>query len=203
MLRRVAALDARCGRSCTASGPAMNPPVDARHQRVRAQAVRAVDGVVGFAAGVEALDVGLLVEVHPQPAHGVVHAGEDLHGHIARIVAHELLVDFEDAFELAVERGAVDVRQVEIDHRLAVDAEVVLVHDLVDGAGGDVARHQVAVLGIPLFQEVPALALGNALEIALVARLSSEPTRGHLRRGPTPTSGAACLRRECMSGAPG
>ena len=50
-----------------------------------------------------------------------------------------------------------------------------LVNHFVDGAGGDVARHQVAVLGIPLFQEVPALAFGDALGIALVARLLGHP----------------------------
>ncbi len=44
------------------------------------------------------LDVGLLVEVHPEAAHGVVHAGEDLHGNFAGVVANELLVDLEDAF---------------------------------------------------------------------------------------------------------
>ena len=38
------------------------------------------------------------------------------------IVAYELLVDFENAFQLAVEHLAVDVRQVEIDHRLAVNS---------------------------------------------------------------------------------
>ena len=149
--------------------------VDARHERVRAQAVGAVNGVVGLAAGVKSFDVGLLVEVNPQAAHGVVHARKDLHGHVAGIVAHELLVDFEDAFQLAVERGAIDVRQVEIDHRRAVDAQVVLEHDLMNGAGSDVTRYEVPVFRVPLFQEVPAIAFGNALEVALVAWLSRDP----------------------------
>ena len=127
-------------------------------------------GVVALAGGEDAGDVGQLVEVDPEAAHGVVHAGEDLHGNFARVVADELLVDFENAFELAVESLAVDVGEVEIDHRLAVDAQAVLVDDLEDGAGGDVARDEVAVLGIPLFEEVPAVGLGNA---ASAARLSS------------------------------
>jgi hypothetical protein len=100
--------------------------VDAGEERVGAEAVGAVDGVVGLAGGVDAGDVGLLVEVDPEAAHGVVHAGEDLHGDFAGVVADELLVDFEDAFELAVERLAVDVGEVEVDHGLAVDAHAEL-----------------------------------------------------------------------------
>ena len=45
-----------------------------------------------------------LIEVDPQAAHGVMHAGENLHRPVARIVADELLVNFENAFELAIER---------------------------------------------------------------------------------------------------
>ena len=76
---------------------------------------------------------------------------------------------------LLVENLAVDVRQVEIDHRLAVDAEVVLEDDLEDLARRNVARHKVAVLRIPLFEEVPALALRNGFRIALVAERLRNP----------------------------
>ena len=149
--------------------------VDARHQRIRAQPVGAVVLVFGLAGGEDAGDVRGLFVIDPEAAHGVVHAGENLHGHVARIVADKLLVDFEDAFELAVESLAVDVRQVEIDHRLAVDAEVVLEDDFEDFAGGHIARDEVAIFRIPLFEEVPALFLGNGLGIALVALCSGNP----------------------------
>ena len=96
-------------------------------------------------------------------------------GHFARVVADELLVDLEDAFELAIEGLAIDVGEVEVDHGLAVDAEAVLVDDLVDGAGGDVARNEVAVFRIPLFEEVEALGLGDLLDGALVARGARNP----------------------------
>ena len=120
-------------------------------------------------------NVGGLIEVHPHAAHGVVHAGKNLHGRVARVVAYELLVNFQNAFEFAIKNLAIDVGQVEIDHRLAVDAEVVLVHNFVNGAGRDVARHQVAVLWIPLFQEVPALVFRDCLRVALVARSFRDP----------------------------
>ncbi len=125
--------------------------------------------------GVDAGDVGPLGEIHPEAAHGVVHAGKDLHGNIAGIVADELFVNFQDAFELAIENLAVDVGEVEIDHRLAVDAEVVLVHHFVDGAGGDIARHQVAVFWIPLFEKVPPFFFRDRLRVAFVAGGSGDP----------------------------
>ncbi len=99
--------------------------VDAGEEGVGSEAVGAVDGVVGFACGIYAGNVRLLVEVYPEAAHGVVHAGEDLHGDFAGVVADELLVDFEDAFELVLGCGR-KVRDVEVDHGLAVDAHVVL-----------------------------------------------------------------------------
>ena len=142
-------------------GSGLESAEDATDKRVRAETVGAVVLVLALAGGKDAGDVGHLVEVDPQAAHGVVHAGEDLHRLLARIDADELLVDLENAVELAVQRGAVDVREVEVDHGLAVEAEAELVDDLVNGARGHVARDQVAVLGIPLLEEVEALGLGD------------------------------------------
>ena len=82
--------------------PGAEAAEDATDQRVRAQPVGAVVLVLALAGGKDAGDVGHLVEVHPQAAHGVVHAGEDLHRLVARIDADELLVDLENAAELAV-----------------------------------------------------------------------------------------------------
>src|ERR1700756_2943974 len=104
-----------------------------------------------------------------------MHAGKNLHGRVARIVADKLLVNLENAFQLLVENLAVNVGQVEVDHWLAVDAEVVLVDDLEDGPCGHVAGNQVPVLRIPLFQEIPALIFRNTLGIAVVALLLRNP----------------------------
>ncbi len=150
--------------------------VDAGEEGVGAEAVGAVDGVIGFACCKDAGDVGLLVEVDPEAAHGVVHAGEDLHGDFAGVVADELLVDFEDAFELVLAFWR-EVREVEVDHGLAVDAHVVFVDDFEDVAGGDVAGDEVAVLGVPLFEEVPAVGFGDGLGCALVVRSLGTQTR--------------------------
>ena len=104
-----------------------------------------------------------------------MHARKNLHGCVARIVSHKLLVDLENAFQFAIEHLAIDVRQVEIDHRLAIDAQVVLVNHFKDRARSHIPRHQVAVLRIPLLQEVPALALRNRFRIAIVPLFLRDP----------------------------
>ena len=174
-------------------GSGLEAAEDATDQRVCAQAVGAVVLVLALAGGKDAGDVGHLVEVDPEAAHGVVHAGEDLHGHVAGVVADEFLVDFEDAFELAVEGFAVDVGEVEIDHGLAVDAQALFVDNLVNGAGGHVAGDEVAVFGIPLFEEVEALGLGDLLDGARVAG-----TRGTQMRPPSPRADSD-MRRSLSS----
>ncbi|MCU1226923.1 MAG: hypothetical protein JWQ42_5016 [Edaphobacter sp.] len=148
--------------------------VDAGEQGVGTEAVGTVDGVVGLAGGEDSGDVGLLVEVDPEAAHGVVHAGEDLHGDLARVVAYELLVDLEDAFELVLSLRR-KVGDVEVDHGLAVDAHAMLVHHFKYCPGGDVARDEVAVLGVPLLEEVPAVAFGDRLRCALVVLVPGDP----------------------------
>src|SRR5581483_9736360 len=131
--------------------------VDTGDQRVCAQAVGAMNAEVALAAGEDAFDAGGLVAIHPKAAHGVMHARKDLHGHVARIIAHKFLVNLQNAFQLAVQRLTVNVRQVEIDNRLAINAKIVLVNNFVDSACRYITGDQIAVLGIPLFQKIPAL----------------------------------------------
>ena len=139
-------------------GPGLESAKDATDKRVCAQPVGAVVLVLALAAGKDAGDVRHLVEVHPKSAHRVVHARKDLHRLHARIDADELLVDFEDAAELVVQRLAIDVRQVEINHRLAVESEAEFIDHFVDGARGHVARHQVAdTSGTTLLKSTSAL----------------------------------------------
>ncbi len=104
-----------------------------------------------------------------------MHAGENLHGLFAGIDAAEFFVDFEDAFELAVESFAVDVGDVEIDSGLSTDAEFFLIDDAVDGAGSNVARNEIAVFWVPLFEEVEAIVFGNGFRGARVVGISGNP----------------------------
>src|SRR5450631_1819110 len=149
--------------------PGDKASINARYQRVRAQPVSAMVLVFSLARRENSGDVRRLFVIDPEAAHGVVHAGENLHGRDARIVADKLLVDFEDAFQLAVESLGVDVGEVEVNHRLAIDAEVVLVHHFKNRSSGHIARHEVAVFRIPLFEEVPTVVLRDALWVALVS----------------------------------
>ena len=104
-----------------------------------------------------------------------MHSREDLHRCIPRIVADELFVNLENSFQLAIKNLGIDVREIEVNHRLAIYAEVVLVHHLMNGTGGNVARYEIAVFRIPFFEEVPAFALRDRLGIPLIARSSWDP----------------------------
>src|SRR6266487_2102975 len=84
------------------------------------------------------------------------------------IDAEKFFVDFQNAFELAVERFARNVRDVQIDSRLCIHAEFFLIHDAVNRACGDVSWNKVAVLWIPFFQKVETLRLGNAFRGTLL-----------------------------------
>src|SRR5258708_2789115 len=148
---------------------------DARDQRIRSKPVGAVVLIFRLARREDAGNICRLLVIDPEAAHGVVHAGKNLHGCVARIVANKLLVDFEDALQLAVERLAVTMRQVKIDPRLPVDAELVFVDNFENRARPHVAWDELAVLWIPLFQEVPAVALWNGLGVALVSRRLRNP----------------------------
>src|SRR5205085_4435616 len=96
-------------------------------------------------AALHQIVVGVRFVVAPQPAHRVVHGGEDLHRLVPRVDALELLVDLHDAAELAIEDGGGDVRDVEVDGVLAFDAHPQVLHHREDLAGGNVAGNQVSV----------------------------------------------------------
>src|SRR5690242_177447 len=145
-------------------------------QRIGAETVRAVVLVFAFPRGEDARNTGGLVfGVHPHAAHGVVHAGENLHRLFARVHAEKLFVDFQNAFEFAVEGLARDVADVEINGGFSIEAELFLVNDAVNGARGDVARNEVPVLRVPLLEKIEALFFRNALCRALVRGISRDP----------------------------
>ena len=132
--------------------------------------------VFAFAGGVNSGHVGgLIVVVHPDAAHGVVHTGENLHRLDAGIHADEFLVDFEDPFEFAVEHFFGNVREVEIDGLLAANSLLQLEDDFVDGARCDVARHEIAVLRIPLLEKIKSFGRGNRKWRARVGGIFRHP----------------------------
>ena len=158
--------------------------IDTGKERVGPEPVGAMVLVVALADRVEALDARALVArarqvqeavagplvVHPQPAHRVVDRRIDLHRLLAWVLARELLIDLENALELALERLAGHVRQVQEHGHAAAHAEA---H--VDLSARHVARDQVPVLGIALLEEVPALVLGDAPRRAVVALPARHP----------------------------
>ena len=88
------------------------------------------------------------------------------------------------------------MRDVEIDGWLAGQTHFHFEDDFVNGARGYVARDEVAVFRIPLFEKIKALGFGNIFATAFIARLFRNRRRVHLRREPIRSSGGICLRRE-------
>ena len=89
-----------------------------------------------------------------------MHAGKDAHRHLARIVANEHFIDFQNRAELLIERLSGYVREIEIDLVLAIHSEAIET-DLKNLAGGDVPRHQIPVRRIFFFEEIKALFFRN------------------------------------------
>src|SRR5580704_1084168 len=98
--------------------------------------------VFRFTGGVDSRDTGgLILVVYPNSAHGVMHARKNHHRFFAWIDTAEFFVDFEDAFEFAVENFARNVRDVQKNGGLAVNSELLLINDAVNGTRGDIARN--------------------------------------------------------------
>ena len=129
----------------------------------------------------------------PKAAHRVVHRRENFHRLFARVHAHELLVNLQNAFEFLVQRLARECAT-RRDTPPSRPPRPIFIskHDLVDRARRYVTRHQVAVLRIPLLEEVEALVLRNIISGRL-SPASSAPTRVHPRRAPIRSSGAFVL----------
>src|SRR5206468_7888542 len=89
-----------------------------------------------------------------------MYDGKDPHRHITRIVTDEHLVNLQDSAELLIECFSGNVSKIQIDLVLAVYS-VTVETNLKDLTRGDVARYEVAVSRILLFQKIPSLRFGN------------------------------------------
>ena len=116
--------------------------------------------------------------------------GKDLHGRVARIDSLELLVNLEDAAQLAVEFAPWNVRQIQVDALpVLLDAQPFVHADIEDLARGDVARHEVAVFGIAILEKIVPLGFGNVARIA-----GSCGVRGTQTRPPSPRADSLISR---------
>src|SRR2546430_1637356 len=149
------------------------------HEGARAQAVRTLIGEVGLAGDEEPGNGGHQMIVDPEPAHRVVRRRIDPHGHAISVVARDALVDLEEVAVLlpdVVEAEPRDgVGEVEIHAVAAGPDAATLVADLLGGARGDVARHEVAEARVASFEVVVALALRDVARAPRVALLLRDP----------------------------
>ena len=112
----------------------------------------------------QAGDRGHQVVVDPQPAHRVVDGGVDAHRHLVRVLVGDALVHLEEvAVALARSTSLAEpldgVGEVEV-HAVLERADAACPASTIElgGAGGDVARHEVAEARVAALEEVVALA---------------------------------------------
>src|SRR5690349_11668648 len=103
-----------------------------------------------------------------------MHAREDSHRHVPRIIADEHLVNFENRAQLSIESFGGNVCEIEKDLILTADAHPFDAH-LKDLAGGDIARNKIAVSWILLFEEVETFTLRNRRRRTNVTLLAGHP----------------------------
>src|SRR5262249_26124067 len=114
--------------------------------------------------------------IDPQATHRIMDGREDLHRHFTWIDALEFLVDFQNATKLLIEHLARQMGQIQIyGQPFDVDRESLVGADVEYLAGRDIARHQVAVLRVTLFENVITLGLGNRTGVACIGRLARHP----------------------------
>lgn len=152
---------------------------EALHQGRGAQPVRAVVGEVGLADREQAGDAGLEVVVDPQSAHRVVHGRVDPHRHGVRVLGGDPGVHVEEVAVLLLDlrpaHAPDGVGEVQVDALPAGAHSPALVTDVLGGAGGDVAGHEVAEGGVDALQVVVALVLGDLVRRTGVAVRLRDP----------------------------
>ena len=83
----------------------------------------------------------------------------NLHWHLARILPHEFRIHFQDTAELALQISRRNMRQIEINAVLAIDAEMLVHADIINSTRSYITRYKVAVCRIHFFEEIPRLAI--------------------------------------------
>ncbi|MNJ40953.1 hypothetical protein D3C77_358580 [compost metagenome] len=138
--------------------PGDHAAVNRRDQRVGSKPVRPMILILALTRSKQSRDIRHLVVVDPHAAHGVMHCREYFHRNFTRVVPHKLLINLNNSAELNIKLLRILVRQIEVYHVLAVNAQLLLDTDVEYFPSSDISWHQVAVRRIFLFEEVPRLA---------------------------------------------
>src|SRR5262245_38292991 len=119
-----------------------------------------MDRVVAFSRSQQTGNIRSLIVINPQAAHRIMYTRKNPHRHMTRVVANKHLVDLENRAELPIENICGDVGQVKVNLIATADTHSIET-DLEDLARCDIARHQVAVRWILLFEKIKTLVVWN------------------------------------------
>src|SRR5581483_7525143 len=153
---------------------------DRLHERVAAEAVRAVDGDArALAGGVETRQLGRAVVVGRDAAHVVVRSGPDGDGVVDRVdprVDHRQLARARQPVE-----DALGAEMAHVEHHAAVDAATLVDLRLL-GTGDDVARGKLERVGRVALHEALAVLVDEVRALAPAALREEDPGRVERRR---------------------
>src|SRR5258708_15139928 len=133
-----------------------------------------MDRIITFTRRKKPRNTRPLLKIDPEPAHGIVNAGEYPHRHVSRVVTYKHLVDLEDRTQTLGQNISRNVSQVEIDLIFAANS-VALETDLEYLAGRDIAWDEIAVCGIFFFEKVPTLWIWNVAGRPSILRIARHP----------------------------
>src|SRR5688572_25298951 len=103
-----------------------------------------------------------------------MHAREDPHRYVSRVVTHEHFIDLEYRSQLSRQSLGRNMRQIEIDLVLAADP-MTLKTNLKYFASRNIARNKVPVGRIFFLEEVPSLFFGDLARRPRITVLSRDP----------------------------
>jgi hypothetical protein len=100
-----------------------------------------------------------LIGVDPQTSHGIVNGRENTHGNFLGILADKFFIDFQDTSQFPLKEASIEMGDVQVDLRFAIDTQFHFINDLKDRACRHITRDKIPVFRVPFFKEVPRLAV--------------------------------------------
>ena len=118
-----------------------------------------------------------------------MHCGKDFHGSFAWVCTGELGVDVQDSTQAVVQELSRFMRQIEIDHWVAGNTQILVVDDVINFTAGDISGDEVFEQRVFFFQKIIAFVLRDFSRVAVVVAITWYPdappfTTGRLAHQP-------------------
>ena len=118
-----------------------------------------------------------------------MHCGKNFHGGFAGVHTGEFGIDVQDSTQAVIQEFSRFMRQIEIDHWVPANSQILVVDDVINFAAGDISGNEIFEQRIFFFQKIIAFVLRDFLRVAVVISLARHPdaptfTTGRLAHQP-------------------